>query len=98
MNIIGRLDHGWKVIPAAKLCAQTPSAYLHRFMYDTIGHSKPMMDFFISQVGADRIMLGSDYCFPIGYDRPVEAVEELRLSSEQRKMILGGTAAKLLKI
>ena len=98
MNVIGRLDHGWNVIPAAKLCAQTPSAYLRRFMYDTIAHSKPMMDFFISQVGADRIMLGSDYCFPIGYERPVEAVEELRLSSEQRKMILGGTAAKLLKI
>jgi aminocarboxymuconate-semialdehyde decarboxylase len=98
LNITGRLDHGWNVIPAAKLSAQTPSAYLHRFMYDTIIHSKPMMDFFISQVGADRIMLGSDYCFPVGYDRPVEAVEELRLSSEQRKMILGGTAAKLLKI
>jgi len=98
LNVIGRLDHGWNVIPAAKLSTQTPSAYLRRFMYDTIAHSKPMMEFFISQVGADRIMLGSDYCFPIGYDRPVEAVEELRLSPDQRKMILGGTAAKLLKI
>jgi len=28
----------------------------------------------------------------------VEVVEDLRLSPEQRKMILGGTAAKLLKI
>lgn len=43
-------------------------------------------------------MMGSDYCFPVGYDRPVEVVEELRLSPEQRRMILGGTAAKLLKI
>ena len=98
LSTIGRLDHGWNVIPTAKLSAQTPSAYLHRFLYDTIAHSKPVMEFFISQVGADRIMLGSDYCFPIGYDRPVEAVEELRLSPEQRRMILGGTAAKLLKI
>jgi len=98
LNIIGRLDHGWNVIPTAKLSAQAPSAYLHRFMYDTIAHSKPLMEFIISQVGVDRIMLGSDYCFPIGYDRPVEVVEDLRLNSEQRKMILGGTAAKLLKI
>jgi|HubBroStandDraft_6_1064221.scaffolds.fasta_scaffold146473_2 aminocarboxymuconate-semialdehyde decarboxylase len=98
LNIMGRLDHGWNVIPPAKHCAQTPSAYLHRFMYDTIAHSKPLMEFIISQVGVDRIMLGSDYCFPVGYDRPVEAVEELRLSSDQRKMILGGTAAKILKI
>jgi aminocarboxymuconate-semialdehyde decarboxylase len=97
-NLVGRLDHGWSVIPAAKHCAQTPSAYLRRFMYDTIVHSKPIMEFVISQVGIDRIMMGSDYCFPIGYGRPVEAVEELRLNSEQRKMILGGTAAKILKI
>jgi aminocarboxymuconate-semialdehyde decarboxylase len=67
-------------------------------MYDTIAHSKPLMEYIISQVGVDRIMMGSDYCFPVGYDRPVEIVEELRLSSEQRKMILGGTAAKILKI
>ena len=97
-NLIGRLDHGWNVIPAAKHCAQIPSAYLHRFMYDTIVHSKPTMEFIISQVGVERIMLGSDYCFPVGYDRPVENVEELHLSPEQRKMILGGTAAKILKI
>jgi aminocarboxymuconate-semialdehyde decarboxylase len=98
LNIVGRLDHGWNVIPAAKKSAQAPSAYLHRFMYDTIAHSKPLMEYIISQVGVERIMLGSDYCFPVGYERPVEVVEELRLNSDQRKMILGGTAAKLLKI
>ncbi len=97
-NLIGRLDHGWKVIPAAKTCAQTPSAYLQRFTYDIISHSRPLMEYVISQVGAERIMLGSDYCYPVGYDRPVQVVEELRLSSEQHKMILGGTAAKILKI
>jgi aminocarboxymuconate-semialdehyde decarboxylase len=98
LNVIGRLDHGWNVIPAAKHSAQMPSAYLRRFFYDTIAHSKPLMEYIISQVGAERIMLGSDYCFPIGYERPVQAVEELRLTPDERKMILGGTAAKLLKI
>src|ERR1700680_3077658 len=98
LSLIGRLDHGWNVIPAAKHSAQTPSAYLHRFMYDTIAHSRPLMEFIISQVGVERIMMGSDYCFPVGYDRPVENVEELRLSPDQRKMILGGTAAKILQI
>ena len=97
-NLIGRLDHGWRVIPAAKKCAETPSAYLRRFTYDIIAHSKPLMEYVISQVGVDRIMLGSDYCYEVGYDHPVEVVEELRLSSEQHKMILGGTAAKILKI
>lgn len=98
LNLVGRLDHGWNVIPAAKHCAQAPSAYLRRFYYDTIAHSKPLMEYVISQVGVDRVMMGSDYCFPIGYTRPIEAVEELRLNGEQRRMILGGTAARVLKI
>jgi aminocarboxymuconate-semialdehyde decarboxylase len=97
-NLIGRLDHGWNAIPTAKQSAQTPSAYLRRFMYDTIAHSKPLMEYIISQVGVERVMMGSDYCFAVGYDRPVGMVEQLRLNSEQRKMILGGTAAKILKI
>jgi aminocarboxymuconate-semialdehyde decarboxylase len=63
-----------------------------------ITHSKPLTEYVISQVGVDRIMLGSDYCFEVGYDHPVQVVDELRLNSEQRKMILGGTAAKILKL
>jgi aminocarboxymuconate-semialdehyde decarboxylase len=98
LNLIGRLDHGWKVIPDASHLPQAPSAYLRRFTYDAIAHSKPLLEYVISQVGVDRVVLGSDYCFDVGYERPVEAVEELRLNSEQRRMILGGTAAKLLKI
>jgi aminocarboxymuconate-semialdehyde decarboxylase len=97
-TLIGRLDHGWKAIPAAKRSVQAPSAYLRRFTYDMITHSKPLMEYVISQVGVDRIMLGSDYCFEVGYDQPVQMVEELRLNAEQRKMILGGTASKILKI
>jgi aminocarboxymuconate-semialdehyde decarboxylase len=97
-NLIGRLDHSWKINRTAKHNAQAPSAYLRRFTYDIITHSKPLMEYVISQVGVDRIMLGSDYCFEVGYDRPVQVIEELRLSSDQRKMILGGTAAKMLKI
>jgi aminocarboxymuconate-semialdehyde decarboxylase len=97
-TLIGRLDHGFKVIPQAKRMAQTPSAYLRRFTYDIIAHSKPVMEFVMSQVGTDRIMLGSDYCFDVGYEHPVQFVEQLSLSPEERMMILNGTAAKLLKI
>jgi aminocarboxymuconate-semialdehyde decarboxylase len=97
-TLIGRLDHGFKVIPQAKRMAQAPSAYLRRFTYDIIAHSKPVMEFVISQVGADRITLGSDYCFDVGYERPVQFVEQLRLTPEERMMILNSTAAKLLKI
>ena len=77
---------------------QPPSAYLQRFTYDTIVHSKPIMEFVIKEVGAERIMIGSDYCYSMGYDRPIEFLEQIDLTSAQRRMILGGTAASVLKL
>jgi aminocarboxymuconate-semialdehyde decarboxylase len=56
------------------------------------------MQFVIKQVGVERIMTGSDYCFAMGYDRPVQFVEQLDLPPQQRTMILGGNAARILKL
>jgi aminocarboxymuconate-semialdehyde decarboxylase len=96
--LIGRIDHGWRTRAELKHLQQAPSTYLKRFTYDTITHSKPVMEYVIQQVGAERIMMGSDYCFTMGYDRPVQFLEQVDLASEQRKMILGGNAARLLKL
>lgn len=96
--LIGRLDQGWRVNPAARHLPKPPSTYLQRFTYDTIVHSKQAMEFIIRQVGPERVMMGSDYCFTIGYDRPVQFLERLELPGAERAMILGGTAAKLLKL
>ena len=41
--------------------------YLRRFYYDTITHSAPALSYLIDQVGADRVMLASDFCFDMGY-------------------------------
>jgi aminocarboxymuconate-semialdehyde decarboxylase len=42
--------------------------------------------------------IGSDYCYNMGYERPLQFLEQLDLTSAQRSMILGGTAAKLLRV
>jgi len=98
--LIGRIDRGWNVRPELRALhlPQSPSDYLQRFTYDTIVHSKSVMQFVIQEVGIERVMLGSDYCFDMGYNRPVQFVDQLELSRAQRRMILGGTAAKLLKL
>ncbi len=98
--LIGRVDHGYLVRPEVKKMnlPKPPSEYLSRFTYDTIVHSKPIMEFIIKQVGAERIMIGSDYCFDMGYDRPVQFLEHIDLTSAQRKMIMGGNAARVLKL
>jgi aminocarboxymuconate-semialdehyde decarboxylase len=98
LGLIGRIDHGWKVRPETKHLAQAPSNYLRRFTYDTISHSAPILNFMISQVGADRVMLGSDYCYDMGCEHPLALLDELKISHADRKLIVGETAAKLLKI
>ena len=96
--LTGRMDQGWKVRSELKNLPQAPSAYLQRFTYDTITHSKLIMEFVIKQVGVERVMLGSDYCFTMGDERPVEFVDQLDLTSSQRRAILGGNAERLLKL
>jgi aminocarboxymuconate-semialdehyde decarboxylase len=98
-GLIGRLDRGTKVRPELKHMKQLPSAYLRRFTYDTIGHNDQIVMNLIRMVGADRVMIGSDYCFDMGDDRPADIVGRLtELSGTDRDLILGVTAAKLLRI
>jgi aminocarboxymuconate-semialdehyde decarboxylase len=56
------------------------------------------MEFLIQEVGAERVMIGSDYCFDMGVDRPLQLLEQINVTSAQRKMILGENAARLLKL
>jgi aminocarboxymuconate-semialdehyde decarboxylase len=96
--LTGRMDQGWKVRSELKSLPHAPSAYLQRFSYDTICHSKPIMEFVIKEVGAERVMLGSDYCFTMGYERPVQVLDQVDLTSAQRRAILSGNAERLLKL
>jgi aminocarboxymuconate-semialdehyde decarboxylase len=43
-------------------------------------------------------MLGSDYCFDMGYERPVKVVTALKLSRNDEEKILEGNAARLLRL
>ena len=50
-------------------------------------------------MGVDHVSLGSDYCFDMGLERPVEAVgRQETLAPDQREQILGGNAAALLSL
>jgi aminocarboxymuconate-semialdehyde decarboxylase len=97
--LIGRLDHGTKVRAELKHMKQLPSAYLRRFTYDTIGHDDRINANLVKQVGADRVLLGSDYCFDMGVDDPLATVNRIPgVSEEDKKLIAGGNAVKLLRL
>ncbi len=97
--LVGRLSRGWKMRKECRHLKRPPSAYLRRFTYDTISHSPEALRYLIGLVGADRVMLGSDYCFDMGYERPVEVITRLRaFSRADQARILGGNAARLLRL
>ncbi|HEX6212090.1 MAG TPA: amidohydrolase family protein [Methylomirabilota bacterium] len=97
--LVGRLDRGRRVRRELAHMKRPASAYLRRFTYDTISHAPASLRYLIDLVGADRVMIGSDYCFDMGYERPVEVVTGLKgLSRADQARILGGTAARLLRI
>jgi aminocarboxymuconate-semialdehyde decarboxylase len=98
-SLIGRMDHGTTVRKECKHMTRPPSAYLRRFHYDTITHSDGILMNLIRQVGADRVVMGSDCPADMSYTRPVDVVERLsELSEAERGGIMGGNAARLLKL
>ena len=97
--LIGRLDHGTNVRAELRHMKRLPSEYLRRFTYDTIGHNDAINQALIDMVGADRVVLGSDYCFDMGLTDPVGDVERLgALTKAERDSIIGHTAEKLLRL
>jgi aminocarboxymuconate-semialdehyde decarboxylase len=98
--LAGRLQRGQRVRPEARKAARRPvTAYLRRFSYDTISHDPRALRYLIDTVGADRVMLGSDFCFDMGYERPVQIVTGLRgFGQTNQALILRGNARRLLRL
>ena len=95
--LVGRLNHGWKVRPECRHLEQGPLAYLRRFYYDTVSHMDDALSYLIGLVGPERVMVGSDYCFDMGLERPVDVVTgQASLTETDKALILGGNARRLL--
>lgn len=96
---LGRLDHAYRVQPAAfKGLRKPPSAYLHNIYCDSLTHDAKALRFLIDRIGADHVVLGTDYPFSMQCRMPVEAVEALSLPPSQHVAVLGGTLSRLLHL
>jgi aminocarboxymuconate-semialdehyde decarboxylase len=92
---LGRSDHAWRVRPEAHGCAEPPSSYLKKLYFDSLVHSPAELQALVAAAGPEQVLLGSDYPFDMGSDRPVAEVMEARLPEEDRARVLAGNAAAL---
>lgn len=73
-----------------------PTEYLKRMYYDSLVFTPEALRHLVAEVGADPVMMGTDYPFP-WVDAPVDHVLDTRtLSDAQHEAILGGNGGKVV--
>ena len=95
-----RMDHAWRARPDCRtVIKRRPSSYLEKFYFDTITFDPEMLKRLIDRFGADHVVLGTDYPYDMGEEDPLGLVAQVkRLSKADRDLVIGGNAARLLKI
>jgi aminocarboxymuconate-semialdehyde decarboxylase len=95
---LGRMDNAWHQRPdLIATSAAPPSSYVGRFSVDSVVFAPESLRLLVDTLGAESVMVGSDYPYPLG-ERPVGSVVERAgfLDEQQRLMIRRGNAEGFL--
>ncbi|BFZ02170.1 hypothetical protein BsWGS_05209 [Bradybaena similaris] len=96
---VGRIEHGFNVRP--DLCATensvNPRNYLGMIYTDSLVHDADAMKLLVNVIGKDRVILGSDYPFPLGEHHPGKLIESIEdFTPELKYQLLAGNALEFL--
>jgi aminocarboxymuconate-semialdehyde decarboxylase len=93
---MGRIDRNYAEKANTRVNMRRPPVeYLRMLYYDSCVYDRPVLQHLVDKVGADRVVLGSDY--PVGETTPVEFVRASEtLDDAQKDRIVAGNAAALL--
>jgi aminocarboxymuconate-semialdehyde decarboxylase len=95
--LLGRLENAWKHHPVARGTSLfPPSHYLDRFFVDSAVFDQSTLQFLVDKMGPERVVLGSDYPFPLGEQRVGSLIRESHLSSALKENLLVANGAKWL--
>src|SRR6266702_1854963 len=97
-HLMERMDNGWRDFPECRAkIDELPSVYLKRLYYDTVNFNPHMLKMARDMIGADHMVMGSDYPHLLGsIDRAVSSVESLDIREEEKRQIFEGTARAIL--
>jgi len=94
---LGRSEHAYLARPDSSTMEHPPTYYLRRMWFDSVVHSAEVAKALIDVVGAGRLVVGSDYPFDMGSERPGALVDGIPgLTESQRAAIRDGNALTLL--
>ena len=96
--LMERLDNGYRDFPECRAnIDELPSIYLKRLYYDTVTFSQHTLAMLRDVVGADHMVMGSDYPHLLGsIDRAVSSIDEMSVSVSQKKTVFEDTALSIL--
>lgn len=95
---MGRIARNYVEKPSTRVhMTKAPDDYLRMLFYDTCVYDPATLEQLVAKVGADRVLMGSDY--PVGEARPVDFItNHPRLSDADKKKLLSLNAAKLFNV
>lgn len=97
---LGRFDSGFSGgtgssrIPAK----EPPSKYLKNLYFDNLVYRVETVEYLKRMVGADHVMVGTDYPFDLGDWKAAEKIQTMECSASEREAMMSGNARKLLRI
>ncbi len=96
--LMERLDSGFRDFAECRERLDAPpSTYLKRLHYDTVSFNAPALRMVRDLVGADQMVMGSDYPHKLGsIERAVTSIEGLDIPAEDKQRIFSGTALRIL--
>ena len=94
-----RLDRGYEVFPECQNISKAPSAYLKDIYIDGVSFDPLAVDFALKKLGADRLMVGSDYPHQIGNtEKCTSVIRSLNASEEDKAKIFHLNAKRIFKL
>ncbi|MEV0362159.1 amidohydrolase family protein [Nocardia fusca] len=95
-SLTGRLDLGWTRKAVARTTPHPPSTYLERLYYDSATFSPALLRALVAEMGADHVLVGTDYPFDLADLDPVAGVLAADLGPDATETVLAGTVTAWL--